>query len=194
MIRVYSVADNPNILTMFAQKVNDAYPWGTGHTDIFSRNPSDLDSDDTLDYYEVTGMTNTDEEVKITKKFVHADLNPLPYVTKPFKAIAQIAIAKGTGNSYCTKVVFTAGLMQEDGTFVSKLVATATPNVSTDSTSYQFLSAQAFFPTSPAYEIKAIERFCLQMDVWGKVAAGNGKIKLMISRGSGDSFVDLYKR
>lgn len=162
-------------LLLFAQKVNDAYPWGTGHTDILLKvpSPSDLDSDDTLDYHEVTDMDDAVEALQISKIFVLADISDFSGDTiLPFKAVAQIGIAAVSGttpHSYCTKVVFNLGTIDTLGAFTSKATVTATPNVNTDSTTYQFLSASAFFSKSSTFVVEQAKKLALQIKVYGKV-------------------------
>ena len=195
-MKSYNILEEAEFL-LFAQKVNDKYPFGDGHNDILMKRgmPSDLDSDDALNCYEDTNVTSVNETLLLNNTFVFADVHPQRYVIEAFLAAAQIGIAKGTGNSYCTKVIFNVGLMSSVGDFTSKATTTATPNVSTDSTDYQLLSAGAFFPEDSIFEIPNKDsKFALQTKVYGKVVSGSGKIKLMCSRGVKNTYVEFFVR
>jgi len=189
---------------LVAQKVNDAYPWGSTHTYLLMENPSpsDLEDSDTsdLDYEEKTGITDTSEALQIDKTFVLADLvgRPRQIGAQAVRAVCSVSIARTgetDGNIYWTKATFNLGVMDSSGNFTSKVSADATPNFSTNSADYQTCSGQAFLDLSTGFTVAADERLALRVRVYGYIATTeNAKMRLNCSRGSADSYIELFLR
>jgi len=180
------------------QKVNTKYPWGNGFDYLLMSNasPSDLDGDDTLDYEEKTGIADTEETLQIDKTFVFADL--LRYDIQRAKGGYMRAVAKGgvartgstDGNVYLTKIVFQLGYVNEDGNFTSKSEATANTNFNTNSTDYEYCSGQAWLEWD--FDVPAGYWPALRVMLYGKVATTeSGKMKLCLSRGAYDSYLEF---
>ena len=185
------------------QKVSDKYPWGDDFAYLLMLNPSpsDLDGDDTLDYEEKTGITDTSEALQIDKTFVFADLLPvdgnLPRVARGgyVRAVVQAGIARtGTteGNVYLTKINFNLGYVDSSGNFTSKSTADATPNFYTNSTDYQLCSGQAWLDYN--FDIPSGYMLALRVRLYGYRENGDTehfKMKLCCSRGSYDSYLEF---
>jgi len=185
------------------QKVSDKYPWGDDFAYLLMLNPSpsDLDGDDTLDYEEKTGITDTSEALQIDKTFVFADLLPvdgnLPRVARGgyVRAVVQAGIARtGTteGNVYLTKITFNLGYVDSSGNFTSKSTADATPNFYTNSTDYQLCSGQAWLDYN--FDIPSGYMLALRVRLYGYRENGDTehfKMKLCCSRGSYDSYLEF---
>ena len=180
------------------QKVNDKYPWGDGvsYLLMFNPSPSDLDGDSTLDYEEKTGITDTSEALQIDKTFIFADLKRYDILRAKggyMRAVAQAGIARTgdtDGNVYLTKITFDLGYVDSSGNFTSKSSANATPNFSTNSTSYQLCSGQAWLKWD--FDVPAGYRLALRVRLYGyKATTENGKMKLCLSRGAYDSYLEF---
>ena len=187
-------------IVLALQKVSDTYPWGSGVSYVLMLNPSpsDLDGDSTLDCEEKTGITDTSEALQIDKTFVFADLehyDVLPIKGGYVRAVAQAGIARTgstDGNVYLTKISFDLGYVDSSGNFTSKSSANATPNFSTNSTSYQLCSGQAWLKWD--FDVPAGHRLALRVRLYGYRAAGgteNFKMKLCCGRGSYDSYLEF---
>ena len=183
------------------QKVSDKYPWGDDFAYLLMLNPSpsDLDGDDTLDYEEKTGITDTSEALQIDKTFVFADLLPvdgnLPRVARGgyVRAVVQAGIARTgstDGNVYLTKITFNLGYVDSSGNFTSKSTADATPNFSTNETDYQLCSGQAWLDYN--FDIPSGYMLALRVRLYGyRQTTESGKMKLCCSRGSFDSYLEF---
>jgi len=183
------------------QKVSDKYPWGDDFAYLLMLNPSpsDLDGDDTLDYEEKTGITDTSEALQIDKTFVFADLLPvdgnLPRVARGgyVRAVVQAGIARTgstNGNVYLTKITFNLGYVDSSGNFTSKSTADATPNFSTNSTDYQLCSGQAWLNYN--FDIPSGYMLALRVRLYGyRQTTESGKMKLCCGRGSYDSYLEF---
>ncbi|OQX75289.1 MAG: hypothetical protein B6D54_06105 [Epsilonproteobacteria bacterium 4484_65] len=180
------------------QKVTTKYPWGSdfGYLLMLNPSPSDLDGNDTLDYIEKTGITDTSEALQIDQTFVFADLehyDALPSSGGYVRAVAQAGVARTgstDGNVYLTKITFDLGYVDSSGNFTSKSSATATTNFNTNSTSYDLCSGQAWL--SYDFDIPSGYKLALRVRLYGKVATTeSGKMKLCCGRGSYDSFLEF---
>jgi len=187
----------PGPMVLALQKVNDEYPWGDGFAYLLmpNPNPADLDGDESLDREEKTGITNTTETKQIDEVFVFADLQHY-YVLPPkggfVRAVAQagIVVTGGTGNVYLTRVAFSLGHVDSAGSFTSESTADATPNFSTNSTSYQLCSGQVWLDWN--FDVPDEQMLALRVQLYGKVDSGvTGSMKLCCSRGSFDSYVEF---
>ncbi len=196
-----SLVQNAERRILILQKVNDALDWGFNPTYLLMENPnpSDLDGDSSLDQEEKTGITDTSETLQIDKTFVWTeaeDLNLRNYVIRGMaRAVASVSIARTgstDGNIYLTKVVFDIGFVDSTGNFTSKKSANATPNFSTNSTSYQTVSAQAFLSLTP-FGVPSDKRLALRVRCYGyKETTESGKMKLNCARGSADSYLEVF--
>jgi len=193
--RALVIVGGPLVLAL--QKVNDKYSWGDGFAYLLMPipNPADLDGDDSLDYEEKTGITNTTEAKQIDKVFVFADLQHY-YVLPPkgglVRTVVQTGIARtgGTGDVYLTKMTFSLGYVDSAGSFTSGSTADATPNFYTDKTDYQLCSGQAWLNWD--FDIPDGRMFALRVQLYGKVDSGvTGKMKLCCSRDAYDSFLEF---
>ena len=187
-------------LVLVLQKVSDKHPWGNNFAYLLMPNPSpsDLDGDNTLDYEEKTGITDTTEAEQINKTFVSADLEHYDVLLVKggyIRAVAQAGIARTgstSGDVYLTKITFDLGYVDSSGDFTSKSSANATPNFSTNSTDYQLCSGQAWLDWD--FDIPNECRLALRVKLYGYKAAGgteNFKMKLCCGRGSYDSYLEF---
>jgi len=183
------------------QKVNDKWPFGDGQSYILKTtpNPSDLENPEScaLDYEEAE-ITETDETLKIDKTFVLALSVPrkiiVPAQIIPCICCVGIVRTGSTeGDVYWTKGVFNLGIMDASDNFTSKVNGEATPNFSTNSTTYQKCSGLAFLNLTNGFEIAATERLALRVQIYNKIATTEkGEVRLYLSRGSFDSFMQIF--
>lgn len=183
------------------QKVNDKWPFGDGQNYILKANPnpSNLENPEkcNLDYEEAE-ITETNETLKIDKTFVLALSVPRKIIVPAqiISCVVSVAIVRTgstNGDVYWTKATFDVGIMDASGNFTSKVDGEATPDFSTNSTGYQHCSGLAFLNLANSFVISESERLALRVQIYNKIATTEkGKVKLYLSRGSFDSFMQIF--
>lgn len=187
---------------LYLQKVGDVYTFGTVNPALLllaNPVPADLDKDVNLDYEEKIGISDTVEALQLDKYFVMVPAGvPVGAIDKLYtegvaRAVIGLAVkGNGTIATTLTKVAVDVGVIDEAGVFTSRQSGDTTPNYSTNSVTYQLLSAQALLNITGASVINKNERLCLRVRVFGHVASGNaGAIRILCARGSADSYMEI---
>jgi len=193
--RALAIVPSPLILALQDVGTNNKYSWGTGFRYTLMPNPSPSDLENSsLDAIEKTNISGT-ESVQLDEVFVFADLEHYyPVPTEGYvRTVLQVGAARGgttAGTTYLTKAILDLGYIDTGGTFTSESSGNALINLKTTSTSYQSKSVQAWL--SHSFEIPSGKKFALRVRLCAKMETANdGKIKLYLSRGSFDSYIEF---
>jgi len=179
------------------QRVISGYDWGTEQQFLLMENPSpsNLDGNDTLDFMESTQIYDTSSILVVSVTFCCTD-EMKRQIYGLARIISSIGLKRtsGSGSVYLDNVVMGVGYFDSSGTYHEMNSKYMPIPYSTTSETYVERTTQLFVNLPTAFSTDG-NRLAARVQIYAFVDANTvGQVRINLTRGSADSYIELVMR
>jgi len=179
------------------QKVTNGYHWGGGQPYLLMENPSPstLDNNDALDFIESNPINSTSSTCVLNVVFCSTD-EMERQIYGPARIISSVGVKRTSGGGlvYFDNIIGSVGYMDPSGVY-HEIGGDALPipyNIT--SGTYVERTTQLFANILPSFSTDG-NRLAARVSIYAFVDANTtGKVRLNLTRGSADSYIELDMR
>ena len=179
------------------QRVTNGYNWVEEQHYLLMENPSPstLDNNDELDFVESNPIGNTSTTVVLNVIFCSTD-EAIKQIYGLARIISSVGVKRisGNGSVYLDVVILAVGYIDSSGEYHEAGVGETAIPYSTASVEYVERTIQLFTRILISFSTDE-NRLAVHVEIHASVDAGTvGQVRLNLTRGSADSYIELVMR